>query len=275
MNYRKIMNNNELNPIEKVVNYKFGYFGTKDDMERTYYLDESSNITFDDLKKLSLDKTSVYFDRNFKILKDRFAKNLTYKELSKKYDVSTERARCIVLKTIKNIFYYPALIVNEESDNRFTFKFQEEYMSEEKYKGDTDINTVGLSVRAYNVLARSGIADLIELEGKKYSELLKIRNLGKTVLIEIVNLCDKCGINLINDVLEDGKLSKDKLKIIKLENKYREAMNSNKALKIKTAQLEVENRVLKDKVGKLTQMNQHIILNHNLSGGMYDKYSES
>lgn len=57
-----------------------------------------------------------------------------------------------------------------------------------------------LSYRAYNVLKEKvQVNYLSELDGMKYSDLFKYRNLGHKTLNEIQACCEQYGITLIND----------------------------------------------------------------------------
>ena len=52
--------------------------------------------------------------------------------------------------------------------------------------GEMSIDELELSVRSFNCLKRAGINTIGELTGKSYDEMLKIRNLGKKSLDEVV-----------------------------------------------------------------------------------------
>lgn len=60
-----------------------------------------------------------------------------------------------------------------------------------------------LSVRSYNCLKHSGINYIKDLEGMKLSKLLKIRNLGRKSLEEILDKCQVFGISIVDDITKD------------------------------------------------------------------------
>lgn len=60
----------------------------------------------------------------------------------------------------------------------------------------TDYLGDGLSVRAYNCLARAGVTDLNELSNWTCDDLRNVRNLGKKQYQEIIDICHKNGIYL-------------------------------------------------------------------------------
>ena len=57
-------------------------------------------------------------------------------------------------------------------------------------KSQIKIMETGLDTRTKNVLMRAGYVYLQDLEGKKRSELLSIKNLGKSCLHEIIEECE-------------------------------------------------------------------------------------
>lgn len=58
-----------------------------------------------------------------------------------------------------------------------------------------NIDVLGLSTRAYNGLNRSGINTLDKLSGMTYDDFMKIRNLGRHTLEEILERAHAYGIN--------------------------------------------------------------------------------
>lgn len=59
---------------------------------------------------------------------------------------------------------------------------------------ETTIDTLDLSVRAYNCLKRAGISNLRDLTDKTESEMMKIRNLGKKSLKEVIDKAKELGL---------------------------------------------------------------------------------
>ena len=60
---------------------------------------------------------------------------------------------------------------------------------------ETSIDDLDLSVRAYNCLKRAGILTLHDLVDKSENEMMKIRNLGKKSLKEVIDKVKTMGLN--------------------------------------------------------------------------------
>jgi len=61
---------------------------------------------------------------------------------------------------------------------------------------ETTIEELDFSVRAYNCLKRAGIHNLQDLVNKTESEMMKIRNLGKKSLKEVLQKIKDLGLTL-------------------------------------------------------------------------------
>ena len=64
---------------------------------------------------------------------------------------------------------------------------------------ETSIDDLDLSVRAYNCLKRAGILSLKDLVGKSENEMMKIRNLGKKSLKEVIDKVKDMGLSFRNE----------------------------------------------------------------------------
>ena len=64
---------------------------------------------------------------------------------------------------------------------------------------ETSIDDLDFSVRAYNCLKRAGILTLHDLVDKSENEMMKIRNLGKKSLKEVIDKVKNMGLNFRND----------------------------------------------------------------------------
>ena len=64
---------------------------------------------------------------------------------------------------------------------------------------ETSIDDLDLSVRAYNCLKRAGILSLKDLVNKSENEMMKIRNLGKKSLKEVMDKVKDMGLNFRNE----------------------------------------------------------------------------
>jgi len=64
---------------------------------------------------------------------------------------------------------------------------------------ETSIDDLDLSVRAYNCLKRAGILTLKNLVDKSENEMMKIRNLGKKSLKEVIDKVKEMGLSFKNE----------------------------------------------------------------------------
>ena len=64
---------------------------------------------------------------------------------------------------------------------------------------ETSIDDLDFSVRAYNCLKRAGILTLRDLVDKTENEMMKIRNLGKKSLKEVIDKVKSMGLNFRDD----------------------------------------------------------------------------
>ncbi len=64
---------------------------------------------------------------------------------------------------------------------------------------ETSIDDMEFSVRAYNCLKRSGINTMQDLVNRKESDMMKIRNLGKKSLKEVLDKVKQMGLSFKND----------------------------------------------------------------------------
>ena len=64
---------------------------------------------------------------------------------------------------------------------------------------ETSIDDLDLSVRAYNCLKRAGIMSLKDLVSKSENEMMKIRNLGKKSLKEVMDKVKDMGLSFRNE----------------------------------------------------------------------------
>ena len=64
---------------------------------------------------------------------------------------------------------------------------------------ETSIDDMEFSVRAYNCLKRSGINTMQDLVNRKESDMMKIRNLGKKSLKEVLDKVREMGLSFKND----------------------------------------------------------------------------
>lgn len=167
-------------------------------------------------------------DKERKVIDYRFAKHLTLKESSEKLGVSAERVREIEAKILRKLrhpvrrhavaYGLEQLNIIEDAKkeieelNEKIFNLQSIYDDlMEKLKGyaiqdyikvqnqaKITLEDIGdkLSTRAYNILKRAGFENLYDLNGKTRRQLLRIRNMGKTTLDEIVSVLEQYDIHI-------------------------------------------------------------------------------
>jgi len=243
----------ELTPVEKVLNYRF-YHDPFWDVENGRFIyvngrvlrlckEQRDSITFDSLKELVTLKMK-FEDRNFEMLREKCVYNKTYRELAKENHISATTAQAQIRKIVKSIFNGKTIDIDNIKKQLSDHDSDEIYIkiniNNEVNENDTSIGNLGLSVRAYNcLLLRMRIEDLKELEGMKYSELIKCRTLGKKTFKEILNVCKKYNINLVNDVIEEAKDFDKNEAIIRMQkDRIKQLEKSNAILARNVIQLE-------------------------------------
>ena len=61
------------------------------------------------------------------------------------------------------------------------------------------IEELELSVRSYNCLKRAGIATVEDLANKSEADMMKVRNLGKKSLDEVINKLHSLGLDFVQE----------------------------------------------------------------------------
>jgi RNA polymerase sigma factor (sigma-70 family) len=163
----------------------------------------------------------VLSERENKVLQMRYQWGMTLEEAGKEFGVTRERIRQIEAKAIRKLRFQqhkgtlmcvPEAKLREAQGESEYYKEQAEYLqaeldkirnitpeqrAEADKKGtilETSIDELDLSVRSYNICKRAGINTLGDLCGKTYTEMQKVRNLGKKSLQEIENKMNECGL---------------------------------------------------------------------------------
>ena len=67
---------------------------------------------------------------------------------------------------------------------------------EPKKETDVDIQEMELSVRSYNCLKRAGFDNISDLEGMTVEKLMRVRNLGKRSVDEVVSKAREWGLEI-------------------------------------------------------------------------------
>lgn len=163
----------------------------------------------------------VLTERENMILQMRYQWGMTLEEAGKECGVTKERIRQVEAKAIRKLRYQnhcgtircvPEAALREAQSKADRYKEQAAYLqaeldkirnitpeqrTEAEKKGtilETSIDKLDLSVRSYNCCKRAGINTLGDLCGKTYTEMQKVRNLGKRSLEEIENKMNEYGL---------------------------------------------------------------------------------
>ena len=70
--------------------------------------------------------------------------------------------------------------------------------------GNCTIEAAGFSIQTYNSLHKAGFTELLPLRDMRCSELLKIRNLGRSGVQEIAEVLERHGLPLPEDDIHLG-----------------------------------------------------------------------
>ena len=76
---------------------------------------------------------------------------------------------------------------------RFNKEFKEESKKEKVL--ETSIEELELSVRSFNCLKRAGISTVEDLTNRSENDMMKVRNLGKKSLDEVIAKLHSLGLN--------------------------------------------------------------------------------
>ena len=160
--------------------------------------------------------------REENVLTNTYVNHKTLEEIGKESGITRERVRQILIKALRKIkvhkkyfeigeLAYPEIYEKEQRDkyieeikSKWTYESAKEYIAEyegtDEYKKqfllDTTIEDLDFSIRTYNCLKRAyknTLEDLIECEDV---DLMKIRNLGRKSLKEIIDKVHSYGFKL-------------------------------------------------------------------------------
>lgn len=172
----------------------------------------------------------VLTERENKVLQMRYQWDMTLEEAGKECGVTRERIRQVEAKAIRKLRFQqhkgtfscvPEAELREAQGEAEYYKAQAEYLQaeldkirnitpEQREEADkkrsimeTSIDELDLSVRSYNCCKRAGINTLGDLCGKTYTEMLKVRKMGKKSLQEIENKMNEYGLRFKLEAKED------------------------------------------------------------------------
>lgn len=164
-------------------------------------------------------------DREQNVLKMRFMSGMTYEECAKAMNVCRERIRQVEAKALRKL-RYPRYWKRwhldtmekaiEEGKERSRLELENEIMRS-KLKSlevpekdfmnlpesarlpkptDVDIDEMELSIRSYNSLKRAMINNISDLEGMTVDDLMRVRNLGRKSIEEVMAKAKEWGIEI-------------------------------------------------------------------------------
>ena len=168
-------------------------------------------------------------EREQKVLKFRYIDGLSLEKTGKEFGVTRERIRQVEAKAIRKL-HHPSrikliecgpsaldeLTTLQKQLDKTKAELQREILKKRQelrdlQKGDPDtvkailstngnldtrLERMGLSVRAYNCCVRAGYKSADEFIGKTRSDLMKIRNLGRKSMEELIVRLAECGVQI-------------------------------------------------------------------------------
>lgn len=166
-----------------------------------------------------LESLTELTDREQNVLKMRFMSGMTLEECGKEIGTQRERVRQVEAKALRKLRHprhwkrwhldtmEKAIEEGKERSRleleniRLRSMIPEEVMNppEEPERGnptDVDIGDMELSIRSYNCLKRAGINKICELDGMTREKLMKVRNLGRKSMDEVIAKAAEWGIEI-------------------------------------------------------------------------------
>lgn len=206
---------------ERLINYLLEEMNHEEILELNY---NESDIWEENLK-YALEQVTP---REKKVIEEYF-KGLTLEKIGEYLGVTRERARQILIKGLKRIFYRRYTIFTKKDLRALNEEFEEVFRErrkeieelrkmdiatvKEKYGEElatkSPIEELLLSVRSYNCLKRAKIDTIEELTEKTEEEMMKIRNLGRKSLREIIRKLEEIGLGLKESEFFDNEFSED------------------------------------------------------------------
>lgn len=145
-------------------------------------------------------------EREQKVIFKRYKDGLTLEQIAKEENVTRERIRQIISKSIRKLKHPGRLKKAMKVSRREYDLLQQENArlkalllangTKESTITNLTIEELDLSVRSYNCLLRAGITDLEKLKKLSADDLMRVRNLGKKSMQEVLETLHKLGIEL-------------------------------------------------------------------------------
>lgn len=164
----------------------------------------------------------VITDREEKIIRLYYIDGKTFEEIGREFGTTRERIRQIQekaitkLKLFKKYFYGGKWCLMEELAKEEYQKYLETQKSFRTYESakqyilqyesgvflpikEQKIENLDLSMRSYNALKRAGIRTIGDLLNFSYYDLIKIRNLGRKSIKEVLDTIHDLGLTFIGE----------------------------------------------------------------------------
>lgn len=167
---------------------------------------------------IKLDMEKVLNKDELRVLEFRYKDNLTFKEIGKKLDIGSERARDIHFRAIFDLYSrsdrymridtYIATIASDyeihklqEEINERKNSYNSNIYNPESILLNTKISDIGLSTRAVNCLQSYRYLDkivtvreMVDIVNNDFKSFLNIKNLGRKTAKEILTFLDDNGL---------------------------------------------------------------------------------
>lgn len=165
-----------------------------------------------------IESLSLLAEREAKVLRLRYRDGLTLEKTGKEFNVTRERIRQVEAKAIRKlrhpsisrtwimVEYEEHLGLRRERDRlaeeceelrkQLALMPDSDPIPEQIENVDVGIEDLELSVRSYNCLKRAGINTIGDLRGTTRERLMKVRNLGRKSMEEVITMAKEWGIEI-------------------------------------------------------------------------------
>ena len=160
---------------------------------------------FCDLVKMNIDiVSSKMLSEREKYIIDDILRGKTYSEIADRFNLTSERIRMIVIKSIKKMEQFPDIVNELKTRDEEIENLKKEISSlqdvinnmpvsvkdtentdKDQYPFTLHIGQLGLSVRCLNCLRALDISTVRDIVNKPRIEFLKLRNFGKKSMMEL------------------------------------------------------------------------------------------
>ena len=171
------------------------------DMGRGYSPSEKNKKPNQDISVLPIDSIYTPVKKvNYQVKNTRVGQMVDYDKLI--IEVWTDgsfKAHEVLSLAAKVMTGHLELFIDLSETTRNTQVMIEKEESKKEKVLETSIEELELSVRSFNCLKRAGIATVEDLTNKTESDMMKVRNLGKKSLDEVIAKLHSLGLNFSED----------------------------------------------------------------------------